>query len=229
VTFVTSFEDVWIWHIILRVISSLGLVMKRGKVRGMGKVAQVQLLRDTCASVPVLKELLAPATFIEGSMFFRPDYSFYSERVAGENFYCIGDAGAFVDPIFSQGVVAAMYNAALSAWAIQSSMATESRRAFYSKLAENQMLQYYGFSRLLALGDFGAEGVDAALVKNMLRAFPRNELELALAAAMTTNRSGNLQRMIREAGIYDQFGEEFGADKLDVITELLTVTPDTGH
>ncbi|MCI0398171.1 MAG: tryptophan 7-halogenase [Chloroflexi bacterium] len=220
VTFITSFEDGWIWHIILRESTSVGLVMNRGKVRGMGKEVQEAYFRETCASVPIIRELLAPATFIEGSLFFRPDYSYYSEKVTGENFYCIGDAGAFVDPIFSQGVVAAMYNAAVSAWAIQSSFAKESRRAFYSKVAENSMLQYYGFSRLLALGDFGSEGVDPALVKAMMRAFRRNELELALAAAMTTSRSGNLHRMAREAGIYEEFGEDFGANKLDVITEL---------
>ncbi|MCO5188461.1 MAG: FAD-dependent oxidoreductase [Anaerolineae bacterium] len=218
VTFVTSFEDGWIWHIILRESTSVGLVINRGQIKGMGREAQEQYLRESVAKVPILQDLLAPATFIEGSMCFRPDYSYYSQTIVGDNFYCIGDAGAFVDPIFSQGVVAAFYNAATVAWAIKASFENESRRTRYSQLAERQMLQYYGFSRLLALGDFGGEGVDPHLVKSMMRAFPRNELELAMAASMTTNRSHYLQRMIREAGLFDYSGEDFAQGKLEVLT-----------
>ncbi|MEW5988108.1 MAG: NAD(P)/FAD-dependent oxidoreductase, partial [Chloroflexota bacterium] len=188
VTFINSFEDGWIWHIILRETTSVGLVVNRGQLKGMGKQAQERYLRETCGNLPYLGELLAPGEFIEGSMFFRPDYSFYSEKVTGENFYCIGDAGAFVDPVFSQGVQAALFNGTLATWAISSSFKTPHRRLAYSKIAENMMMQYYGFSRLLALGDFGGEGVDPKLVQAMMRYLPTNELELALAAATTTSR-----------------------------------------
>jgi len=220
VTFICSFEDGWIWHIILRKNTSVGLVISTDRAKGMGKQAQEAYLRETCARVPIVRELLASATFIEGSIFFRPDYSYYSEKVAGENFYCIGDAGAFVDPIFSQGVQAAFYNAAVSSWAITQSFKNENDRVRYSKRAENMMLKYYGFSRLLALGDFGTEGVKPELVKAMMRFLPTDELELALAAAMTTSRSGNLQRMAREAGLFDEFGEGFGASKLTLLKKL---------
>jgi flavin-dependent dehydrogenase len=220
VTFVSSFEDGWIWHIILRESTSVGLVINRDTVRGMGKEAQTEYLQETCANTAVLRDLLEPAEFIEGSTFFRPDYSYYSEKIAGENFYCIGDAGGFVDPIFSQGVQAAFYNAAVAAWAISSSLSNESRRLRYSQIAERQMQQYYSFSRLLALGDFGAEGVDQKSVMSMMRAMPRNEIELALAAAFTTSRSDNLRRMAREAGLYDDFGDDFGRSKLTLIDHL---------
>jgi hypothetical protein len=82
------------------------------------------------------------------------------------------------------------------------------------------MQQYYSFSRLLALGDFGAEGVDQKSVMSMMRAMPRNEIELALAAAFTTSRSDNLRRMAREAGLYDDFGDDFGRSKLTLIDHL---------
>lgn len=220
VTFIRDFQDGWIWHIILRESASVGLVVNRGQMKGKGKQAQEAYLREVCATTPILRELLAPATFIEDSMFFRPDYSYYSETVAGENYYLIGDAGGFVDPIFSQGVQAALYNAAVSSMAITASFQRESRRAVYSKIYENQMLQYYGFARLLALGDFGKAGVNADLVRSMMHMLPTNELELTMAAATTTDRSGNLVRMAREAGMFEKFGEGFGASKLVRVDQL---------
>ncbi|MFZ0544605.1 MAG: NAD(P)/FAD-dependent oxidoreductase [Candidatus Promineifilaceae bacterium] len=220
VTFVTSFEEGWIWHIILRTVTSVGLVINRENVRGMGRDVQTEYFQETCANTPFLRDLLEPAEFIEDSIFFRPDYSYYSEKIAGDNFYCIGDAGGFVDPIFSQGVQAAFYNAAVAAWAIKASLSNESSRNRYSRLAERQMQQYYGFSRLLALGDFGSEGVNEKSVVSMMRVMPRNEIELALAAAFTTSRSDNLRRMARDAGLFDDFGDDFGRSKLKRIDTL---------
>lgn len=226
VTFVTSFEDGWIWHIILREMTSVGLVINRDNVRGMGKELQLEYLLDTCANTPILCDLLEPAEFIDGSISFRPDYSYYTEQVSGENFYCIGDAGGFVDPIFSQGVQAAFYNAAVAAWAIKVSLAHEDRRSHYSRLAGYQMQKYYSFSRLLALGDFGSEGVDPKAVVSMIRAMPRNEIELALAAALTTNRSENLRRITKEAGLFADFGDDFGRSKLDIVTHITQAVAD---
>lgn len=55
VTFVTSFEDGWIWHIILRESTSVGLVINRGQIKGMGREAQEQYLRESVAKVPILQ------------------------------------------------------------------------------------------------------------------------------------------------------------------------------
>ncbi len=217
VVFVTSFEEGWIWHITLREKTSVGLVINTDSVRGMGRPGQQQFLLDSIMKTPIVRELLQEATFLPGSMAFRPDYSYYSEIVNGDNFYCIGDAGAFVDPIFSQGVQAAFYNGAIAAWAIGSSFKNESRRAYYSRLAGEQIQRYYGFSRLLALGDFGGEGVDMRQVTAMMKAMPVHELELALAAAHTTSRSENLQRMVREAGLTEKYGAGFGPSRLRVL------------
>ncbi len=220
VTFVLSYEDGWVWHIILRESTSVGLVMNTSKVKGMGKKAQEQYLRETCARIPYLRELLEPATFIEGSMFFRPDYSYYSEKIWGEGFFCIGDAAAFVDPIFSQGATAAVYNGALADWAVTASLKKKSRRDFYGRVFERRVLQYYGFSRLLTFGDFGGEGVDPELVTAMMRAMPQNELELSLAASMTTKRSENLREMARQAGLLGDFSDEAGKATLLSASEL---------
>jgi flavin-dependent dehydrogenase len=201
VTFVTSFEDGWIWHIALRRTTSVGLVIHTGRAAGMDKAGRERFFLETCRKTPYLDRLLAEAEYREGSLFERPDYSYYSTRLCGENFYCIGDAGSFVDPIYSHGVLNAFYNAGVTALAVQESLRDPARRRRHARLCENRMRQFYGFSRSLALGEFGGDGVDAELVKNFMRSVPPVELELMLAASYMSERSGNFHHLAREAGI----------------------------
>ncbi|HEX8517258.1 MAG TPA: NAD(P)/FAD-dependent oxidoreductase [Bacteroidia bacterium] len=46
------------------------------------------------------------------------DYSYYCEKKYGDNFVMVGDAGAFLDPIFSSGIYVGMHSAELVADAI---------------------------------------------------------------------------------------------------------------
>jgi len=219
VTFICSYEDGWAWHIILRDCTSVGLVMNTDRIKGKGKKAQEQYFREACeSSIPYLRDLLAPAVFIEDSMVFRPDYSYYNEKVCGDNFYCIGDAAAFADPIFSQGVTAAMYEAMLCAWAIAASVKNPHRQPFYAEMFKRNLLGFYGFARLLTLGDFGGEGIDPELVKAVVKSLPRNELELLVSGATANNRVENVLRMVYEAGLIDQLEED--SDKTELVSEL---------
>jgi flavin-dependent dehydrogenase len=201
VTFVTSFEDGWIWHIALRRTTSVGLVIHTDRTRGLSRPERERFFLDTCRKTPYLARLLESAEYREDSLSERPDYSYYSTRICGENFYVIGDAAAFVDPIYSHGVLNAFYNAAMAALAVRESLRDPARRSRHAQICENRIRQFYGFSRSLALGEFGGDGVDAELVKNFMRSVPPVELELMLAAAYMSERSGNFHRLAREAGI----------------------------
>ncbi|WP_031434582.1 NAD(P)/FAD-dependent oxidoreductase [Methylomarinum vadi] len=220
VTFVMSFEDGWLWHIMLRDKTSVGLIVPTERTKGMDRRQREVFFKQTCARLPHLSALLEPAEFIEGSLQFRPDYSYYSQRICGENFYCIGDAAAFVDPIFSHGVQNALYNAAAATLAIKESLKNGKNRLRYSRLCESRMQQFYGFSRALSLGDFGCNGVDAGLVKNLIKSLPPLELELLLVAAEMTNRSDNVHRLAREAGVLEKFEEKFSGRNAERIESL---------
>lgn len=213
VTFVSSYEDGWLWHIILRQKTSVGLIVHSDKTKGMGKTAQEKFFKHICATIPYLKELLEPATYMEGSLRFRPDYSYYSTNICGDNYYAIGDAAAFVDPIYSHGVQNSLYNAAVASVAIKASLKDESRRARFSKLCESRIKQFYSYSRSLALGDFGGDGVDTVLVSNLMKSMSPLELELMLAASEITNRSENFRKIARMAGVLGEFGEGYELNK----------------
>jgi flavin-dependent dehydrogenase len=200
VTFVSSFQDGWLWHIPLRQTTSVGLVLNTAATRGQGRREQERYFLETCRTLPYLGELLADAEYVEDSVAFRPDYSYYSERITGPGFVSAGDAAAFVDPIFSQGVVFAMYSGGLAAWTARWSLASPSREGFYRDVFSERSKQFYGFSRLLAFGDFGGEGVDPAAVRELVISMPRAEMELSLTASAMVGRSANLHRMLTEAG-----------------------------
>ena len=220
VTFVMSLEDGWVWHIVLRRKTSVGLIVSTGRTKGMNRRQREVFFKQTCARLPHLNKLLEPARFIEDSLQFRPDYSYYSKRICGENYYCIGDAAAFVDPIFSHGVQNALYNAATATLAIKESLKNTKNRLRYSQLCESRMQQFYGFSRALSLGDFGDNGVNSGLVKNLMKSLAPLELELILVASEITDRSENFRRLAREAGVFERFEDRYGARKTASIESL---------
>ncbi len=203
-----SFEEGWIWHIVLRGKTSVGMIVPTNRTKGMDKQQREQFFIQTCAQLPYLSALLKPAQFIEGSLQFLPDYSYYSTNICGENYYSIGDAAAFVDPIFSHGVQNALYNAATSTLAIKASLKNKKNRQRYSQLCESRMQQFYGFSRALSLGEFGGNGINPELVKNLMKTLPSLELELILVAAEMTNRSDNVKQLAKEAGVLDKLNDQ---------------------
>lgn len=221
VTFVVSYEDGWIWHIILRESTSVGLVINTNRVAGMGKEAQSRYFREICETTPYLRELLAPAKFVEGSMHYMHDYSYYSTKISGDGFVCIGDAGGFVDPIFSHGVQAAYYNASVAHMVIKESLEKPNRAEDYRKMFDLRIQQYYGFSRSLALGDFGGDGVDPDLVKKLMKAMPPIELEMMLVASCISDRSTNFREMAKQAGVLGDFGDGFQSDRHRYLPELV--------
>jgi flavin-dependent dehydrogenase len=213
VTFVVSYEDGWIWHIILREHTSVGLVINTSSIKGMKRPQYEAYFKRTVESTPFLSELLRTAKFKEGSIRFMHDYSYYLREVCGEGWFCIGDAGGFVDPIFSHGVQAAFYNANVVAVLVKGSLDRPGRAAEYRRHFDRRVRQYYGFSRSLALGDFGGDGVDAALVKALMKQMPPVELEMMLVASCISDRSTNFRNMAKEAGVLGEFGDGFVSER----------------
>ena len=220
VTFVMSHDDGWLWHIILLEKTSVGLIVHTDKLAGMNKGQREAYFKQSCAQIPYLKDLLRDAGFIENSLQYRPDYSYYASQTCRDNYYCIGDAAGFVDPIFSHGVQNAFYNAAVASLAIMEGLKNTKKRARFAALCENRMQQFYSFSRALSLGDFGCNGVHRDLVKSLMKSMPPLELELMLVASEMTNRSENFKQLAREAGVWEQFSEQFEQQKRGVIEEL---------
>ena len=76
-----------------------------------------QFLMDTIAMCPALAERLKDARPVS-PVTATGNFSYLSERSSGENYILLGDAFAFIDPVFSSGVFLAMNSAFAGAKAV---------------------------------------------------------------------------------------------------------------
>jgi flavin-dependent dehydrogenase len=108
---VYRFEHGWMWMIPLPDgVMSVGAVcrpeyLKRRKGR------TVEFLRDTLMLSPALWRRLAKAELIGNEVRVTGNYSYDSTQMGGSGWVMIGDAFAFLDPVFSSGVYLAMSGA----------------------------------------------------------------------------------------------------------------------
>lgn len=77
-----------------------------------------QFFMDTIAMCPALAERLKDAK-LTTPVIGTGNFSYLSERSSGENYILLGDAFAFIDPIFSSGVFLAMASAFAGADAVE--------------------------------------------------------------------------------------------------------------
>jgi len=113
------FEHGWFWFIPLADgNTSVGATcwpyyMKRLKGNDF-----TQFFMDTIAMCPALVERLKDAKLVT-PVTATGNFSYLSERSSGENYILLGDAFAFIDPIFSSGVFLAMASAFAGADAVE--------------------------------------------------------------------------------------------------------------
>ncbi|HET9403896.1 MAG TPA: NAD(P)/FAD-dependent oxidoreductase [Burkholderiales bacterium] len=101
------FEHGWFWFIPLSDgATSIGAVCSPQYMKSR-KTDPRQFFLDTIALCPVLAERLRNATLVS-PVTATGNYSYMAERTGGRNYLLLGDAFAFVDPVFSTGVLLAM-------------------------------------------------------------------------------------------------------------------------
>jgi flavin-dependent dehydrogenase len=195
VTFVSRLVDWgWAWHIPLRQMTSVGINVPVEQYRR--EAARYSNIEDyflaTCARTQYLGDLLSDAQLTNGSVRVLRDYSYLPDRVAGPGYYVVGDAAGFVDPIFSIGVVMALYSGHLAAWAIDRSLRRPNQAEMTRRIFARQMRGRYELARAMALP--GVEADASAEARIYFDFFSRAEKELMWSAASMTTRSANLVR-----------------------------------
>jgi len=105
------FEHGWFWFIPLADgTTSIGAVCWPHYLKSRKKPLP-EFFADTIALCPPLAARLAGASLVDGRVYATGNYSYGSAKSSGERFLMIGDAYAFVDPVFSSGVYLAMQSA----------------------------------------------------------------------------------------------------------------------
>ncbi len=100
----------WLWQIpITQAITSIGVVTQKHHFAG-SKQDRERFFWNAVATRPALAEALSRSKQIR-SLKEEGDYSYSMKQICGDRFMLVGDAGRFVDPIFSTGVSIALNSA----------------------------------------------------------------------------------------------------------------------
>jgi flavin-dependent dehydrogenase len=115
------FAHGWIWLIPLRGdCTSVGAVCSPEYLKQRGGKNDAFLL-DTLRAIPELSTRMEKAEII-GNLHATGNYSYSCRRMSGRRWLMVGDAYAFLDPIFSTGVYLAMYSGELGADVVEQAL-----------------------------------------------------------------------------------------------------------
>ncbi|MCA1779807.1 MAG: tryptophan 7-halogenase [Xanthomonadaceae bacterium] len=122
------FDEGWIWMIPLpNDVMSVGAVCNPEYLKRRGKNVQ-GFFEDTVRRNPHAWRRMAASKAIS-PITATGNYSYSSGKLDGERWLMIGDAGVFVDPVFSSGVFFGMRSAELAADVILAHLAGDRRQA----------------------------------------------------------------------------------------------------
>jgi len=116
------FDHGWIWFIPLADgATSVGATCWPAYLKTRNKPLK-DFFADTLATVPALMERLDDATLIDDRVHATGNYSYSASQATGARWLMLGDAFAFVDPVFSSGVYLAMESAFQALPVVQASL-----------------------------------------------------------------------------------------------------------
>jgi flavin-dependent dehydrogenase len=151
----------WWWVIPLRNDrTSVGLV---GPSRLLaGQKPDQAYFEARIAETPYVRDRLAGATRV-APVRSVSDYSYVSRKLAGDRFVLVGDAAAFIDPVFSTGVYLGMLGAFRAAEAVDAALAAgkfdRSKFVAYEREAQQSVATYRRFVK----GFYKPEFVDVLM------------------------------------------------------------------
>jgi demethylmenaquinone methyltransferase/2-methoxy-6-polyprenyl-1,4-benzoquinol methylase len=147
----------WFWLIpISGELMSVGVVLPHAAFQAQATSDHQALLDRAIAETPAVSALLAGARR-EWPVRLEKEFSFSSRAYAGDRWVLVGDAGAFLDPVFSTGVAIALESGVEGARAISAGLkANDLSVRRFRRFAKRQQQRYLSFRRFV-LGFYTAE------------------------------------------------------------------------
>ena len=136
----------WIWLIPLSSSrTSVGLVVPRERHAARAAEPAEEVLDRVLGATPVAERQMRHAKRVTSAR-YEADFSYASRAYAGDRWLLAGDAGSFLDPVFSTGVLLALESGLEAAAAVHCALAsgTVSARAFAAyEQTQRQRYQYF--------------------------------------------------------------------------------------
>jgi flavin-dependent dehydrogenase len=140
----------WFWLIpISAELMSVGVVLPRAAAGAVAGIDYADILDRAIAETPVVARLLISARR-EWPVRVEKDFSFGSRAYAGDRWMLAGDAGSFLDPVFSTGVAIALESGLEAAQAMSQALAARDLSARrFRRYARRQCQRYRSFRRFV--------------------------------------------------------------------------------
>jgi flavin-dependent dehydrogenase len=140
----------WFWLIpISAELMSVGVVLPRAAFTPFAALGHEQLLDRAIADTPAVAALLAGARR-EWPVRVEKDFSFGSRAYAGDRWLLAGDAGSFLDPVFSTGVAIALESGLEAGQAVAAGLrAGDLSARRFARYAGRQRRRFRSFRRFV--------------------------------------------------------------------------------
>lgn len=149
---VTRPDRGWFWFIpISDTVMSVGAVVPQAVYHATAQRTPEETLAHYLNETPAAARLVAGATAVTEAR-FEADYSYLHTVHAGDRYALTGDAGAFLDPIFSTGVLLAMQSGLEAAAVISAGLRDGDLRAHRFAAYERRLARRYRHFRRFAVG-----------------------------------------------------------------------------
>ena len=144
------FAHGWFWMIPLRDGSmSVGAVCRPAYLKQRTTTPAEFLLQTIALGHPEMRHRMRNATLINNEARATGNYSYESTRMRGDRYIMVGDAYAFVDPIFSSGVLLGMNSGVLGAGAVDAWLrgdpSAESRFRHFERMVDQGVKTFSWF------------------------------------------------------------------------------------
>lgn len=140
----------WFWLIpISKELMSVGVVLPKTLFMQMPEGTNEERLERALADTPVIAELMRNARR-EWPIRVEKDFSYTVSTYAGDRWILAGDAGSFLDPVFSTGVSIAMESGIEAAAELDGALERKRFRAKdFTKFSRRQAKRYQTFRRFV--------------------------------------------------------------------------------
>jgi FADH2-dependent halogenase len=140
----------WFWFIpISEELMSVGVVLRRQVFDTWPRLSHEEILQRAIADTPAAAALMRDARR-EWPVRVEKDFSYYVSAYAGDRWLLAGDAGSFLDPVFSTGVTIALESGIEAGRALDAALArSDLSSSAFAAFARVQRLRYRMFRRFV--------------------------------------------------------------------------------
>jgi flavin-dependent dehydrogenase len=140
----------WFWLIpISKELTSVGVVLPKALYRRLANGSPEETLNGTISDTPIVAELMREARR-EWPVRVEKDFSYSASAYAGHRWILAGDAGSFLDPVFSTGVSIAMESGIEAATELHRALArNDFSAASFAAFSRRQRKRFETFRRFV--------------------------------------------------------------------------------